>query len=291
VIAPDARCILCGSPELGEPIEINDGWHMRVCANCEAGTTWPRPTDTQVSEYNVAAYPVEERVALYSRRAVEFDARADQLIEYLPAKPGSILDFGCNVGFFLGRARTRGIQRVAGVEINDSCREWAASALHLDVRRDLNEFGDERFDVITFQDTLEHLTDPLGMLRTCAGHLTPGGVIFLQLPNRLSRMARDAGRRWNWYSAPDHLMHMSPRSVTVAAGLSGLRVGSLRTVDHLAELWLHRHRRLPRSLVERVGRLRGLRKLRPRKGDEGGLIQAVLVPIEPSSDDSATGAD
>ncbi len=102
------HCIVCDSADLGEPVEINNGWHMRVCGKCQAGTTWPTPTGEQMAATNAETYPLDVRVAIYTSRAAEFRARADQLMELLPVRPSSLLDFGCNLGFFLADAKKRG---------------------------------------------------------------------------------------------------------------------------------------------------------------------------------------
>jgi SAM-dependent methyltransferase len=271
-------CIVCGSSRLDVPVDINEGWQLRACADCEAGTTWPPPAQEQVAANNIEAYPLAERVAIYSTRAAEFRARADQLLEFLPMAPSSIMDFGCNLGAFLARARDRGVMRVAGVEINDACRGWASSSLHLDVRRTMADFDDEHFDVITFQDALEHVSDPHGLLRECSARLNSGGCLFIQLPNRKSDMARRAGRKWAWYSAPDHLMHMTPTSVRTLATLAGLEVFSLRTVDSMVDVWQERRGLIPYGAIEKLRRIPAFQRLRVREGDMGGLIQAVLKP-------------
>jgi SAM-dependent methyltransferase len=274
------RCIVCAGTELDPPVDINDGWQMRVCRACKAGTTWPTPGDAEVAANNIERYPLEARLAIHSNRAAEFRARADQLLSYLPLEPESILDFGCNLGHFLARARQRGVVKVAGVEINETCRTWAVST-GLDVRRTLADFGEERFDVITFQDALEHVREPVALLRESAARLNPGGCLFIQLPNRDSTMAREAGTQWKWYSAPDHLMHVNPESLRSLAGLAGLDVRSLRTADAIVDVWLQRRKWIPAHLIMRLRRTPGLgrlRALRIRRGDEGGLIQAVLIP-------------
>ena len=42
---------------------------------------------------------------------------------------------------------------------------------------------DERFDVVLGGDVLEHLSDPLRVLRACRAALKPGGYVVLSLPN------------------------------------------------------------------------------------------------------------
>jgi SAM-dependent methyltransferase len=228
---------------------------------------------------NIEGYPVDERVEIYESRASEFRARWDQLLEFLPPA-ASMLDVGCNLGFFLSHARKRGIKRVAGAEINDACRAWGISSLRLDIRPSIEDFGDERFDVIALQDVLEHVKEPLSFLRYCRTKLTDEGVIFIQLPNRRSRMAREAGTDWPWYSAPDHLVHLAPKSLRFLADAAGLRVQALRTADAKVDLMLVLHPRLPARLVLALRHVPGFQRFRIWTGDEGGLLQAVLVSHE-----------
>ncbi|WP_229466725.1 class I SAM-dependent methyltransferase [Pseudoduganella plicata] len=42
---------------------------------------------------------------------------------------------------------------------------------------------DETFDVIVFNDVIEHIPDIGSALRACHEHLNPGGILILNLPN------------------------------------------------------------------------------------------------------------
>ena len=44
-------------------------------------------------------------------------------------------------------------------------------------------FGGRRFDVVVFADVLEHLRDPLPVLRRAATLLAPGGAVLVSVPN------------------------------------------------------------------------------------------------------------
>jgi SAM-dependent methyltransferase len=185
------------------------------------------------------------RLRTYTLRDREFQERWDQILalgqEGLGRAPESILDVGCALGHFLAPE------------------------------------GCEPFDLVTMMDVVEHTEDPVAFLASAAGLLAPDGAVILQLPNRRSAMAQRAGSRWSWYSAPDHLIHLTPASVRTMASRARLRVKRLRTGDMLGDYALDVYPFIGR--VELLLRRVPLgRRLHVRADGRGGLIQAVLVP-------------
>jgi len=82
-------------------------------------------------------------------------------------KGGRLLDIGCSAGFFLYEARNKGWD-VYGVEPSEWASGYAKEKLGLDkvfrgVFRDAG-YPDNYFDAIVLNDTIEHLSDPKGML-------------------------------------------------------------------------------------------------------------------------------
>lgn len=99
-----------------------------------------------------------------------------------------VLEFGCASGFVSRALRDRGCQ-VVGVEIDpefaslakEFCEEVViGDAETLDLEAAL---GDRTFEVAIFGDVLEHLTDPLQMLRRVRKWLVPEGYVVASLPN------------------------------------------------------------------------------------------------------------
>lgn len=112
-------------------------------------------------------------------------ARADML-KRVPKSVTNLLDVGCGGGDFGKLFKSeRANATCTGIELT----EWSAVAatrldrvLQLDVERDdLSELG--MFDCITFNDVLEHLSDPWRVVRRLAEHLEPGGWIVASSPN------------------------------------------------------------------------------------------------------------
>jgi 2-polyprenyl-3-methyl-5-hydroxy-6-metoxy-1,4-benzoquinol methylase len=122
--------------------------------------------------------------------------------EDLVAKPGTshalmleligankrVLDVGCDTGY-LGRVLITMSNTVSGVEVNPVSAEEARQHLTKVLVADLEgadlvgEFGAGSFDVVVFGDVLEHLKDPLQVLRQARPLLAPGGSVVISTPN------------------------------------------------------------------------------------------------------------
>lgn len=102
---------------------------------------------------------------------------------------GRVLDVGCSSGVFLDMMRTKGWD-VAGVEI---CQEFVKMAkdffgIENIFNGTLEEAGfeDESFDLITMWDLVEHVPDPISLLREAERVLKPTGMLLILTPNENS---------------------------------------------------------------------------------------------------------
>jgi O-antigen biosynthesis protein len=100
----------------------------------------------------------------------------------------SVLEVGCATGYFTKALAQRGC-KVVGIELDPEAakvaEDWAERVVVGDVD-DLNLWNlvdDESFDVITMGDVLEHLRDPLAVLRMAVRKLKTTGFIVTSLPN------------------------------------------------------------------------------------------------------------
>ncbi|HYO82016.1 MAG TPA: TIGR04290 family methyltransferase [Bryobacteraceae bacterium] len=98
----------------------------------------------------------------------------------------SVLDIGCNAGFYSLEMKRRGAARVLGVDSDDDYLAQAryaaeVSGLDIEYRRmnvyDLSTLG-ERFDVVLFMGVLYHLRHPLLALDILHDHVTSDVLVF-----------------------------------------------------------------------------------------------------------------
>lgn len=121
-------------------------------------------------------------------RANEFDQWVGKLQTIKAIELGhgkSILDIGCGIGQFTPMFLER-FDRVVGLD---------PSKKYLQVARKANSkveyivgFGEkfklkEKFDTISMNMLLEHVNDPIALLKNCKKHLTKRGRILVQVPN------------------------------------------------------------------------------------------------------------
>lgn len=121
-----------------------------------------------------------------------------------------LLDVGCSSGAFLYTAREMGVRGV-GVEPSPEAAKAARDA-GLDVHQGFLEeapLAPGSFDVITLFEVVEHLREPLPLLRACHRLLRSGGVLFLKTGNTLSWTVRIQKGKWHYFDVQKHGGHVS----------------------------------------------------------------------------------
>ena len=114
-----------------------------------------------------------------------FDEKLDILEKHVSSKSRKILDIGSGPGFFLRRARQRKWQ-VLGIEpspiaYNHSKKHNIPTIQKFFHQVNIKQIG--KFDVIHIFDVLEHVNDPISMLKKSYSLLKRGGMIVVEVPN------------------------------------------------------------------------------------------------------------
>lgn len=166
---------------------------------------------------------------------------AESTVLWVPDRPGGrLLDVGAGSGAFLGRMQARG-WNAAGVEPDPEAARQARERTGLEILTgtlaDHRASRPEGYDVITMSHVLEHVLDPVDLLRCARELLRPGGQIVALTPNADSLGRRLLGRRWRGLEVPRHVRLFTRRSLAQAVRKAGFRVRTLRCPTRSA-LWM-----------------------------------------------------
>ncbi len=242
----DTCCLLCGGNDLSPPIvesaDTSPGgtglWFAVVrCGDCGLCFTNPRPTIDSISRFYPANYSPHLRTG--KRRPSFMNRLTARLMsdyrKYLPMHGrGRLLDFGCGGGSYLRRMRDQG-WGVTGVDASASTVRRIQLEFGLDVQVGSlphAEFEPASFDIITMWQSLEHVHNPLGVLRAAYDLLAPGGRLIIEVPNIDSLAFRWFGQMWFGLDLPRHLTHFAPSTLEGMLLRASFDVRSIRTRRH-----------------------------------------------------------
>ncbi len=275
--SPDDRlrtacCPVCAAP--GSSIERFAPVRLLECPAC--GLVFREQIDERTIRrlYDDGDYAVERLDAHARGRLRDARLRAD----WTKAAAGgmALLDLGAGTGFFVAAAQKVGYAAI-GVEPADLHARFAREQLGVDVRTGYLgrcEPPVGRFDVISMWHVLEHVGDPVELLREIGEHLRDGGHVVIEVPNIDSVGAKLMGGGWAHLDPEAHVCHFSVRSLTGALEAAGLEPVSVSTLLEGAYDGLSRALR-PRRLAGRLVRGARLRTLGRSHPTGGELLRAV----------------
>lgn len=141
-----------------------------------------------------------------------------------------LLDVGAGLGVFPYAIKTMGWECAA---IDPDARAVQHMKERVGVRAIQGDFMkveiDERFDILTFNKVLEHVPDPIAMLRRAGRFLADGGFVYLELPDGEMAACEGAGREEFFI---EHLHVFSFASIAMLAKAAGF---TPRLVERLHE--------------------------------------------------------
>ena len=180
---------------------------------------------------------VFKHLALMSTRA-----KVKLLTELFPSERRVLLDYGCGAGVWLELLCRAGVDwQLIVTEISETQIE-AVRSLGLEGHVcDEDGLADvvkpESVGVIQLFHVIEHLPDPIDVLKKLAERLEPGGAIYGQTPNVDSWDCRLFGPCWSQWHVPRHLVLYTPETLAAHARAAGLEVKAIQSSMSGATGW------------------------------------------------------
>lgn len=151
--------------------------------------------------------------------------------------PLRFLDTGCFEGSLLDQIHEKTPWQAFGLEPNDHAVEVVRAKGHLvwhgHAERAVEIIPqDQQFDVVFMGQSIEHVDDPVRVLRRLRLLLAPGGVLVMSTPNLDSRQIVWFGPTWAHWHAPYHRHIFSREGIYALARQVGLLPVHFQTFSH-----------------------------------------------------------
>lgn len=242
-------CYLCGTKGFRLYSNLWDSlfgvaglWNLNRCTDSHCGLIWidpfPAPKSIPMLYKNYYTHgilhPKELKqddilraifatILTYANLASFVRFRRTKFMYLHNTVPGRLLDVGCGNGKRLAFMKKSGWE-VVGQEIDavsaDLARKNCDCPVYVGELKQLG-FPENSFDAITMNHVIEHVADPVHLLRECVRILKPKGKLVAITPNANSIGHKYFGMHWRGLEPPRHLYIFSIKNLRTIAEKAG----------------------------------------------------------------------
>ncbi len=180
-----SNCPVCNDDSSGKflgkvNLVFGTEYNLVECLHCGAIYFDPLPSVAELSIFYSGSYYDFDK----SREEGKGMAFARRLKRWKSI--GKFVDLGCATGFFINGIKDHSDWDVYGIDFGESAVRFAREHLGLKVvQGDLADahFPESFFDYVHVNNVLEHVLDPVALLKECRRIIKPDGIFFLSVPN------------------------------------------------------------------------------------------------------------
>jgi 2-polyprenyl-3-methyl-5-hydroxy-6-metoxy-1,4-benzoquinol methylase len=207
------------------------------CLACGVGRIDPLPTPQELENWYTTSYRQDYksmsqpslrhvlragRNVLERWRRIRDDARALDAWSGEQQQAPRTLDIGASSGEFVFLMRSLGFDAI-GIEPHQGYATYAQQCLGLKIhngtlQQQLQDLGDQKFQLISMFHVFEHLVDPLPTLRLLRTMLSPQGMICIEVPDA----TRFTSPRYMFFRA--HTLYFTPFTLQQMLQVAGFEV-------------------------------------------------------------------
>jgi SAM-dependent methyltransferase len=253
-------CPSCDASDLTYIFKISDH-HVVECASCGLMGINPQPSDDTLAKiYGPSYFPLSGSDAEVARLRSLKEKTAEQYLDLLEdyidragrkISECELLEVGSGLGDFLLAASKR-CAGVVGIEYSAAAVESARSNSGKKAKIYQGEITDlpvdAKFDIVVFNDVLEHVRNPLTFLQRVHHVLAPGGFILCVIPSLDSWSARLQKSSWVEFKL-EHLYYFNnanARHILYKSGFNNIGTfpsKKVLSIEYIAEHFMRHPRR------------------------------------------------
>jgi SAM-dependent methyltransferase len=264
---PNLNCLLCGSTN----VFIHHSLSAEGILKCWNHRFSPPAVQPLLDERTIHLYDCRECGFQFFNPKLAGDAEFYEELHaqgsgyYAPDRPENkrnvrfairrgyrnILDIGCGSGFALDAAKCAGLETF-GMELSRSAASAAAEREHTIfpvLLKDMDRAWEGKFDLISLNQVLEHIPEPVELVRQCVRFLSPRGAIAIAVPSATGVLRFDPWLPANW--PPHHVSRWRIKDFDMLARKTDLHVvktGGNRLLGAEMQMILLEHRQFCRTL-------------------------------------------
>jgi SAM-dependent methyltransferase len=246
------KCEICDGPLVESLVvpgyQAPNSYVIWDCAECQTMVASPKVVDPRVYD---AIYSISGGPPGYDRnfQFAKGVTRTTDPLRYLTTRQDafwgvcralqecgarSLLEIGSGLGYFSYALRRAGYDAF-GVDVSEKAVAEAEAAFgdfyHAAPIESFASTCQKKFDSIVLVEVIEHLEDPMAVLRSALPLLSPGGAVILTTPNR---SFFGADKRWATDLPPVHLWWFSETSIETIAAQIGCTAEIVDFTDYNA---------------------------------------------------------
>jgi phenylacetate-CoA ligase len=233
------KCLICKSSAISV-MENLDEINLIFCSDCETYFIDPQPNQEFINNW-YSEIEKKKRWKNDLSQAIKANHKVNEIYyeiyfralekNYNLDGKGSVLEIGCYDGLFLKKFADLGYN-CKGIDLNEGFVKYGIEHYGLDLEYGnifQFQFPDNSFDLIIFNQVLEHLIDPFNFLKEVYRILKPSGAIFLSVPNTESILLKAEKSFLKGYQKPgfldfpSHLFYFSKKSLQIMLNEIGFK--------------------------------------------------------------------
>ena len=194
------------------------------CLECDIHFLKLLPSDEERTNYYRKEYMLtNSSLSIEKRRIYRLPEQIKLIseIKQFIKPPASILEIGCDKGFFLEEARFCGYD-VTGVELSKDGLHYCKK-IGIKVYENFDQLNN-KYDIIVLWHSLEHFTEPIKLMSNLKNFMANNAKIFIRVPAFDCVWSKTLKHWWIWFNPRDHYFYYTIKSLRKLLEKCGFKI-------------------------------------------------------------------